>query len=1365
MHRVMSVLLVASLQGCFWVSGTDEEDRLADRDQDGFPDLDDCAPTVPGEVNGSSFYRDADADGSGNPSDDTIACTAPEGYVDDDLDCDDTNGTVHPGATDGCNGLDDDCDGAKDESPSVAWFIDGDSDGFGGGEPYYSCTRPGLEYTTAGDDCNDANAQVNPDAAVVCEPVDNNCDGLLDNADADDDGFPGCLECDDASKDVFPGANESCNGADDDCDGTVDEDATDATKWYADADADTHGDPEASLTSCATTLPGYATADDDCDDGDSAIHPGAAETCDGIDQDCDGDESTATDAETFYVDADLDGYGDALGATKQGCTEPVGYARFIGDCNDADAAFNPGALETDCGDANDYNCDGNVGQVDNDGDEFFACQECDDTDPAINPSAAEACNLVDDDCDGKVDEGAAVGATPWYEDVDADGYGNPASQQTTCVRPAGWLADATDCDDAAAAVHPGAAETCASPLDDDCDGTIDESDAYDASTFYADADADTFGNVLITKVACKAPIGFVAAGTDCNDSAASVNPGATEQCDPANTDEDCDKLADNNDSSAVGTAKFYADADADTYGDKAASKTACDAPTNYVGNDQDCNDGDAKYNPGATELCTDTLDYNCDGAVGAKDADGDTHIACEECDDGDAKVYPGAPEVAGDKIDQDCDGVDSCYKDGDLDGFGAGALVDSKDLTCSAGLSGVATDCDDADAADRPGATEVVGNEDDEDCDGAELCYVDGDDDGYGLTTTTKSTTTTCGTKLATKAGDCDDADNKDYPTAPETVANGDDEDCDGREVCYTDLDLDKYGVTTTVQSTDPDCADSGEAVNATDCDDRDAGDNPGATEITANNDDENCDKLESCWVDGDVDSWGGTSTKNIATFSCITVGTSFRTGDCNDGDKAVNPSATEGIGDKKDQNCDTYESCFADSDDDDLRHAKNTVLSGDLDCDDALEAYAAATIDCNDLVPNGDVDGNGVADCSDPVCPRWVDALANTVIMPCGTSSGPCKQIKPAIANRGSCTAIFVKPGTYTETNLDYGGVDLLVSSTEGALTTIVDAKGGPGVVFENNETSAAVLQGFTIQNGRGKAPKVGSPLPANTRHGGGLYVDRASPTIAYNILRNNDLTSGTGAGGIGGGAVFYGSSSLVVGNVMTGNKAPLGGGGAAVLASTAYIAANEIRQNSGVLSQADGLAVVSDGSIYQGNAIYDNGAFNNLYVGASASIFLHNLVVVSKVAAVRVDGADASVFVNNTIDGATNSVEFLADEADGALPTSTFVNNQITHADSCGVTGPYDDATFTTNNIYAKSGNHICGAAPFDASNTYQDVTYDGSWSLVVGSGGIDLGTNMWTTLNNDDDFDQAGIRPHTGAWDMGAQEGAVSPPPTGL
>ncbi len=168
----------------------------------------------------------------------------------------------------------------------------------------------------------------------------------------------------------------------------------------------------------------------DCNDEDAAVGPGQIEVCNGIDDDCDGVvDGNAVDAPTFYADADGDGAG-TIGASGVFCDAPTGYVSNADDCNDSDAMVHPGAVEDDCTDPKDYNCDGSVGYANADGDGFAACEDCDDDNGSISPNAVEICDAVDNNCDGAVDEAGAFGEAIWYSDKDLDGFGDPSASSS-----------------------------------------------------------------------------------------------------------------------------------------------------------------------------------------------------------------------------------------------------------------------------------------------------------------------------------------------------------------------------------------------------------------------------------------------------------------------------------------------------------------------------------------------------------------------------------------------------------------------------------------------------------------------------------------------------------------------------------------------------------------------------------------------------------------------------------------------------------------------------------------------------------------------------------------------------------------------
>ena len=369
--------------------------------------------------------------------------------------------------------------------------------------------------------------------------------------------------------------------------------------------------------------------DEDCDDSDSTAYPGAAEYCDGVDNDCDGDiDEDPVDGIEIFEDRDGDGFGDD--DTAAIACEADGWVTDGGDCNDDDAGFYPGATEDNCADPNDYNCDGSVGYDDADGDGWAACQECDDSTADVNPAADEYCDDIDNNCNGEIDEDSSVDAATWYADADADGYGNADWSDEACDQPDGFVDNSDDCDDLDGDIHPDTvwyADTdsdgygdpdatvvqCEQPSgyvsdDQDCDDS--DADSSPETVWFEDSDGDGYGATTDIVFQCEQPSGYSANANDCDDTNAGANPGESETCDFV--DNDCNGVVD--DDYATDADTWYADADGDDYGDASDSDTACTQPSGYVEDSTDCDDGDADVSPGEEEVCNDGVDNDCDSS-------------------------------------------------------------------------------------------------------------------------------------------------------------------------------------------------------------------------------------------------------------------------------------------------------------------------------------------------------------------------------------------------------------------------------------------------------------------------------------------------------------------------------------------------------------------------------------------------------------------------------------------------------------------------------------------------------------------------------------------------------------------------------
>jgi len=513
------------------------------------PDCDDANPEVNPSI-GDDVHSNVDP---------VAAATVPACVSDSDLDSscmESTEDTTVDWAPD----VDFDGDGDEDSSSHLALCF--------GEEPASGNWVNLAELGNTATDCNDSDARLEgldvdqdgvstcdgdhfpdlttaddepaayPGAPRLCDGLDNNLDGAVDNLasfDGDQDGsfdaglcfgaYPSEeLDCDDAEAsqnqlDVDGDGATSCDGDCNDSDPTLniaDVDGDFTTSCAGDCD-----DNDSALNASDADSDGVTTCDGDCDDFSTTVFPGAAVVCNGIgnfddncdevidlnESDLDSDGSTPCAGDCDDTDATLnpdDSDGD-------------GFSSCAGDCNDGDGAVYLGA-PTICDSFTDNDCNGQVdlNEADLDGDTYTICTgDCDDDDSALTPVDGDSDGASS--CGGDCDDSNAL-----LNLLDADGDGWP-----TC--PSGSVAG--DCDDADPAFGPGDSDgdgnsTCgpdgqAGTPDDDCDDNDPELNASDA-----DGDGET------------------SCGTDCDDTDPGISSGGSEGGSPDGYDNNCNGIAD-----------------------------------------------------------------------------------------------------------------------------------------------------------------------------------------------------------------------------------------------------------------------------------------------------------------------------------------------------------------------------------------------------------------------------------------------------------------------------------------------------------------------------------------------------------------------------------------------------------------------------------------------------------------------------------------------------------------------------------------------------------------------------------------------------------------------------------------------------
>ena len=251
--------------------------------------------------------------------------------------------------------------------------------------------------------------------------------------------------------------------------------------------------------------------------------------------------------------------------------------------------------------------DATIETIDADGDGFFSDEDCDDSNAQVNPSADEVCDGVDNNCNTQIDEGAT---NLYYQDADADGYGDLQVTIEACERPIGTVENPDDCDDTDDTISPSNFEECGDGIDNNCDGNFDEAGALGSTAWYFDGDLDGYGSGTAV-LACVGNVDYVSNNLDCDDADGLVSPVASEVCD-GGIDNDCNGLSDDMDGGVTNGSVWYLDYDQDGEGGSQYSMIGCLAPSGYVVGNVDCDDANASVNSTALEVC-DGVDNDCDG--------------------------------------------------------------------------------------------------------------------------------------------------------------------------------------------------------------------------------------------------------------------------------------------------------------------------------------------------------------------------------------------------------------------------------------------------------------------------------------------------------------------------------------------------------------------------------------------------------------------------------------------------------------------------------------------------------------------------------------------------------------------------------
>jgi hypothetical protein len=363
------------------------------------------------------------------------------------------------------------------------------------------------------------------------------------------------------------------------------------------------------------------------------------------------------------------------------------------------------------------------------------------------------------------------------------------------------------------------------------------------------------------------------------------------------------------------------------------------------------------------------------------------------------------------------------------------------------------------------------------------------------------------------------------------------------------------------------------------------------------------------------------------------------------------------------------------------------------------------------------------------------IPAHAATIDVP-----GNFPTIQGAINAAANGDTVVVEPGTYFE-NIDFKGKLITVRSAQGSGVTTIDGGGlAPVVNFSNAETTAAVLQGFTLQHGNGTA--------SFTYAGGGIHIYNASPTVQNNVVTANQAcASGNGIDVSFSSAVIR--DNTITGNSIAGCSGNWGGGIHVGGAASAQIIHNTITNNSsdfggGLALFAAGTPTVMDNVVSGNRATTWGGGI--VGVNQSDATLVQNLITGNTAAQegggiywTVPSGTRGPVFVNNTASGNSGpdaSVTLGGFDGQVQLFNNIFAASTTQPTVLCDTTYSSSPPAFDHNDLFNSVGSAAGGScANFLASgsNISADPTFVGAsdYHLATGSPAIDAGNNAAPAL----------------------------------